>query len=44
MSETEWAFILRLARDEAVTLKDAGVTRRMTLGQAIDYILAAAGK
>lgn len=44
MTVSDWYYIKSMAKREGVTLKDAGVKRTMTLGRAMDCILAAAGK
>ncbi len=42
MTENDWRYIKTMARDKGVTLRDAGVNKVMTLGRAMDCVLAAA--
>jgi hypothetical protein len=38
MTESDWTYLAAVARGHDVTLAEAGVTRLMTLGNAIDSI------
>lgn len=41
MGADDWAFIKNMAAEQGVTLKDAGVNIRQTLGYAIDLVFVA---
>lgn len=44
MTGSEWDYLKRMAKEHNVTLQEAGVTRTMRLGRAIDCVLDVAAK
>lgn len=44
MSNADWQYVVRFARSEDIALSTNSITRRTTLGHALDMVMAASGR